>query len=163
MAEQNFRPLTRDQLSRICGGNQEAIRAFEKLFQQSAQVTPAEVIILFQLAQEVAIQAQDALTAANNSLAALQLVIDSLGLEPQLQVGTIAAQNADAVEITGGNAALATAAVSTDNGVALTNQTSGAGALTGTLTNSPTVGNPAFWLRLKINGANVGVPAWAVP
>lgn len=53
-----------------------------------------------------------------------------------------------------------TAAVTSDNGIVLTGQTSDAGATTGTLTNSPTVGNPTFWLRISVNGTNVAIPAW---
>ena len=47
-----------------------------------------------------------------------------------------------------------------DNSFALTSQTSDAGGATGTLGNSPTAGDPTFWLRIKINGTNVAVPAW---
>lgn len=94
-----FRPLTRDQLSRICNGNQEAIRAFEKLFQQAGDVTPADVVILFQIVQEVAIEAADALAEAQNALASLQLLSDSLGLEPRQEIGTLAVQNADQVTV----------------------------------------------------------------
>jgi hypothetical protein len=51
--------------------------------------------------------------------------------------------------------------VTADNGAIFTNQTNGAGASLGTLTNAPSAGDPAFWLRIQINGANRFVPAWA--
>lgn len=52
------------------------------------------------------------------------------------------------------------ATISADNGLKLTSQTSDAGAATATMTNGPTAGNPAFWLRITINGTNVAIPAW---
>lgn len=55
---------------------------------------------------------------------------------------------------------IAGATISVDNGLKFTSQTSDAGANTGTLTNSPTTGNPAFWLRVTINGTNYAIPAW---
>lgn len=51
--------------------------------------------------------------------------------------------------------------VQTNNGLILTGQTTDAAAATATLTNSPTAGNPAFWLRIIVNGTNMAVPAWA--
>lgn len=38
--------------------------------------------------------------------------------------------------------------------------TNGAGALTGTLTNSPVTGNPSSWLRVDDNGTVRYIPAW---
>ena len=52
---------------------------------------------------------------------------------------------------------------STDNGLNPIGQTDAAGANGGTLTNSPTTGDPAFWLRVTINGTNYAIPAWTVP
>lgn len=60
-----------------------------------------------------------------------------------------------------GNPTLSGVTVDGDNSLALTSQTSDAGAATGTLTNAPTAGDPGYWLRLKINGTNYAVPAWA--
>lgn len=48
----------------------------------------------------------------------------------------------------------------TNNGLAFTNQTSGAAASGGTLTNAPSAGNPSHWLRVIINGANRFIPCW---
>lgn len=50
--------------------------------------------------------------------------------------------------------------IAANNGIALTNQTSDAGAQAGTITNGPTAGNPAYWLRVQINGSNYAIPAW---
>jgi hypothetical protein len=52
------------------------------------------------------------------------------------------------------------AEVMLDNGLAFVNQTSGAGAGAGTLTNAPSAGNPSHWLRVLINGANRFIPCW---
>ncbi len=52
------------------------------------------------------------------------------------------------------------ATVTGNNGLKLTNQTSDAGAQTATLTNGPTAGNPAFWVRVTVNGVNLAIPAW---
>lgn len=41
--------------------------------------------------------------------------------------------------------------------------TQSAGANTATLTNSPTSGNPAIWIRININGTEYVMPAWTAP
>ncbi|MGH9202183.1 MAG: hypothetical protein ACRD2A_13220 [Vicinamibacterales bacterium] len=51
--------------------------------------------------------------------------------------------------------------ITADNGAIFTNQTDAAGVAVGTLTNAPSAGNPTFWLRIQINGANRFIPAWA--
>lgn len=50
--------------------------------------------------------------------------------------------------------------IEANNGLKLTNQTSGPGASGGTLTNAPSAGNPDFWLPCTINGTNHWIPAW---
>lgn len=55
----------------------------------------------------------------------------------------------------------ATLTITTDTGLRLSSQTSGAGANVGTLTNAPSAGNPAFWLPVLINGLARFIPAWA--
>lgn len=47
-----------------------------------------------------------------------------------------------------------------DAGLKLTNQVSTAAAQAGTLTNSPVAGNPAFWLKVSINGTQRSIPCW---
>lgn len=51
--------------------------------------------------------------------------------------------------------------VGIDNGLVMTNQTDGAAAGAGTITNAPSAGNPAFWLRVSINGNARFIPCWA--
>lgn len=51
-------------------------------------------------------------------------------------------------------------ACSIDGGFTLTNQTDGAGAGAGTLTNAPAAGDPTIWIPMDINGSTVHVPGW---
>ncbi len=55
-----------------------------------------------------------------------------------------------------------TITVPTDAALKFTNQTDGAGLLTGTLTNSPKVGNPTFWLPVSVNGTTCWIPTWSL-
>lgn len=55
---------------------------------------------------------------------------------------------------------MGTLMVGSNAGLKLSSQTSGAAAQTGTLTNGPAAGNPAFWLPVVINGVTRYVPAW---
>jgi len=48
-----------------------------------------------------------------------------------------------------------------DNGFRINNQATNAGASTGTLTNAPSAGNPAFWLPIDIAGTVRSIPCWA--
>ncbi len=51
------------------------------------------------------------------------------------------------------------AASGADGAIFLTG-TNMAGALAGTLTNSPVAGNPLVWVPIKFNGVTYCVPAW---
>jgi hypothetical protein len=48
-----------------------------------------------------------------------------------------------------------------NQGLRINNQTNGAGAQTGTLTNAHSAGNPTFWLPISIAGTVRFAPAWA--
>ena len=50
--------------------------------------------------------------------------------------------------------------IQVNDGLNFTNQTSGAGASTATLTNAPAATNPNFWLPVTINGTTRYIPAW---
>jgi len=52
------------------------------------------------------------------------------------------------------------AIVTVDRGYRATSQISSAGASIATMTNAPVAGNPAFWLRVNINGVDHSIPAW---
>jgi len=89
--------LTRDQLATFLK-NQEQIRQFEQLFQVADAIAPDVV-------NEVKIDAGNAQTSANEALAlisALKQALELLALAPRSEIGTIAPQNSDNVEITGG-------------------------------------------------------------
>ncbi len=106
------KPLTRDQLAKFLP-DQEAIRRFEQLFQVAAVDSPDQIVILFRLAQEIAIEASTALSAANAVATALQLMIEDTDLStviqpveipddlspPIPQLGTLASQNSDTVSV----------------------------------------------------------------
>ena len=76
--------------------------------------------------------------------------------------GTLATLNQAAVAglTTADSPTFSGVTVSTNNGLKTTNQTSGAAASAGTLTNAPSAGNPGFWLPVTVNGVSRFVPAW---
>jgi len=78
-------------------------------------------------------------------------------LSPRTELGTMSAQNADNVSITGGTAVLAGGATLIGTKTALTN---GAGALAGSLLNSPAAGNPTKWIAINDAGTTRYIPAW---
>jgi hypothetical protein len=89
--------LTRDQLATFLV-NQEQIRQFEKLFSTVDAIAPDVVL-------EINIAAGTAQASANEALAlvsALNQALELLALAPRAELGTIAAQNSDNVNITGG-------------------------------------------------------------
>jgi hypothetical protein len=60
----------------------------------------------------------------------------------------------------GGLAVTGQVIVQTATGLRFNNHVSGAGAATGTLTNAPAAGNPAFWLPVNIAGTVRYIPCW---
>ena len=178
-----LKPLTRDQLAKFLP-DQEAIRRFEQLYQVAGTDTPTEIIILFQLVEAAQLAAENAVAAANSALSSIETMMSQLeallasrlpdpvvipdDIQPSPPVlGTIAAQNANAVEITGGTAELASAtidALTTAGGAVFqtTNAalTDGAGAAAGTLLNAPAAGNPTKWIGIDDDGTTRYIPAW---
>ncbi len=88
---------------------------------------------------------------ANPCLIVNQINAGSTGDLLQLQ-----AASATKVSVTFGG--VLTLAV--NNGINFTNQSNGAAAAAGTLTNAPAAGNPTFWLPVQIAGANKFIPCW---
>lgn len=78
-------------------------------------------------------------------------------LSPRTELGTMSAQNADNVSITGGTAVLAGGATLIGTKTALTN---GAGVAAGSLLNSPAAGNPTKWIAINDAGTTRYIPAW---
>lgn len=58
------------------------------------------------------------------------------------------------------NASVSTLGIGLNRGLTLRNQTNSTGASTATMTNSPTAGNPAFWLPISANGSSFVFPLW---
>ena len=90
--------LTRDQLATFLT-DQQQIRQFELLF---STVDELQVIV----GTDFEFQADNAAATANNALAqisALAQVLELLAMAPRLETGTIASQNSDNINITGGN------------------------------------------------------------
>jgi hypothetical protein len=89
--------LTRDQLATFLK-NQEQIKQFEKLFQIADTLEPI-------IGTDFQFAADGAQASANEALAlvsALRQALELLALAPRSELGTIAPQNSDNVEITGG-------------------------------------------------------------
>lgn len=112
--------LNRDQLSKALGGNYSVIRAFEQLMLDNTQ-TPATI-------EEANALAGAALSVAQSVSATLIAIVEMLeqissipaqpdhvesdNTMPSVHVGTLGAQNSDAVDITGGTATLESLSVS---------------------------------------------------
>jgi hypothetical protein len=86
-----------------------------------------------------------------------QIVLPPDDLSPPLELGTIAAQNAENVNITGGTVVLNGGATLMGTNAALTN---GAGVAAGTLLTAPAAGNPTKWIGINDNGTTRYIPAW---
>lgn len=103
--------LNRDQLSKALGGNYAVIRAFEQLQLDSAS-TPSTIEEANSLAGQALALAQSQasliylLLESVESLSSMplpQIAIDAEDTEPRFYPGTIANQNSDQVEVTGGS------------------------------------------------------------
>jgi len=77
---ERFRPLSRQQIARIVGNDQESIRAFEKLFQQAGQLTPDEILVLSRGIEDAQLAAGSALALVAESDAAVQRLAQDAGL-----------------------------------------------------------------------------------
>lgn len=113
--------LNRQILENITNGNQEAIKALERVFSDVGDLMPEQLATAIN-------QAAQAVTAANQALGLLAEVADMLeqlvaapatttpapefdDLRPAIQMGSISIQEADNVEITGGTAGLSAGTV----------------------------------------------------
>lgn len=107
--------LDRRTLASLLQNNQQAIAAFERMFGDVDGVLPSTI-------EEANALAGQALAVAQGAVLALSMLTEALerleaapaalpheepdDMAPRAHLGTIASQNADAVEITGGTAAL---------------------------------------------------------
>ena len=159
--------LTRDQLATFLKDPQQ-IRQFERLF--------GEVNGMASTLETAQAAGDNAQATANEALALLDRIAQALealasapavvppatpdDMRPVIQLGTIVAQNADNVLITGGTVTarlIGNQATLARSSVALTD---GAAAAAGTLLNAPVAGNPTKWVPIDDNGTTRYVPAW---
>lgn len=75
-----FRPLSRQQIARIVGNDQEAIRAFEKLFQQAGQLTPDEILVLSRGIEDAQLAAGSAMALGAEADASIRRAVQDAGL-----------------------------------------------------------------------------------
>lgn len=157
--------LTRNDLASFLP-NERAIRAFEQLLRNINSLLPDDVQTILAGIEEISITSESADARAQmavDAIARLALIVSGLvptdNLDPPIQIGTMGEQQADRVNIKGGSivAALTNAQNILKNSVTLNN---GAGALAGTLTNSPVTGNPTKWIPIDDNGTTRYIPAW---
>lgn len=168
--------------------NQRMVRALERLFQVAGDELPANIESVVFEAVQASTMASEAVSAINRLANAIELAAleptesndlsadSSLALlAPAVQVGTMAYQNKDAVDITGGDvdaAGVTNCTISggtvdsqlTDNSTDLLKSSvslsDGAGAVIGTLTNAPYAGDPTKWVAIDDNGTTRYIPAW---
>lgn len=158
--------LTRNDLASFLP-NERAIRAFEQLLKRAQQLTPGDIVTIFDAldnVENVSANASAQAIQALDAIASLAKIISSLqndNLSPPIQIGTMGEQQAEKVKITGGtvNADLANnqAARILRSSVTLTD---GSAAAVGTLTNAPATGNPTKWIAIDDNGTTRFIPTW---
>ena len=84
----------------------------------------------------------------------------SIDISPPIVVGTLGHQQSDMVNITGGSV---TAGITNNTATLISSSVAlsdGAGALAGTLLNSPVAGNPSKWVAINDNGTTRYLPVW---
>jgi hypothetical protein len=162
--------LSRAQLA-IFLKDPQAIKQFEGLFAIANQVPPTT-----QEAGDTTVTADSAMATAQQALGALERIANALemlalapsyipstveaDIVPPVVVGSLGHQSADNVTISGGAITAALTGNQTTllaTSVALAN---GAAAAIGTLTNTPTAGNPTKWVAIDDNGTTRYIPTW---
>lgn len=112
--------LDRQVLAKLLGNNHEAIVAFEAMLGEVATALPDTIDEVSNTAASAIATAREALSALADVAGALEMLLAAPAREdapdpddtaPRLQVGTLAAQDSDAVDITGGRIGLDAGAV----------------------------------------------------
>jgi hypothetical protein len=166
---------TRADLAQAFGTNQRLIKAFEKIFaliptqfiDQKTQIDALELISALSDSRSLeAIESIDRLTAAVELIVLAPVDSDQPQAENDLtviqEIGTIAAQNSDAVEISAGTVVAALTDSTTKLISSSVNLSSTPGAFAGTLLTAPRAGNPTHWAAVDNNGTTVYFPGWTV-
>jgi len=151
--------LTRSELAKLFK-DQRSIKAFQQVF----EILPSDLTTLQNSINSNQLEVGNLISSIDILISELQSVKDDISAlmvnTPGNSFGTLAYQSEDQVDISGGvvNAQIK------NNQIALlestTTLTNGAGANTGTLTNSPTTGNPSKWVGIIDNGTVRYIPAW---
>ena len=155
--------LSRDVLAKIAQNNQRAVFALEKVFENVGDTFPSTI-------EEANALAGSALAVAQAATSALALLADALArletapvapppvepddIAPRPHLGTIAAQNADAVEITGGTADGTTIGTTTAAAAKFTTV-----AASGQITSTVAIGTPPLVVASTTRVANLNVAA----
>lgn len=166
------RPPTRDELAKVFT-NQRMLRAFEKLF----DLIPSDLVVLQDGITSATTIAETADQKSNAALSLLERLVEAVefiayshngkesleevnDVSPRSELGTLSFQQADTVEITGGEI---TANLTNNQTILLASSTTlddGAAAATGTLSNAPTAGDPTKWVPIDDNGTIRYIPCW---
>lgn len=157
--------LPRDMLAQILSNNTRAIKAFEDVFDSTNDLLPSQIV-------ELRNQNESTLSVAQSTLAGLFEVmqtqnerIDALSQQlneiyailkeqenPVPTLGDLAYQNANSIE-----------SLTMNNGYLINSirpLVNGASVNTGTLLNSPVIGNPTKWVPINDAGTIRYIPAF---
>jgi hypothetical protein len=154
--------LPRELVAQIAGGNAFAIRQLEAVFKQVSD-TPATIEEANALAGSALAVAQAATAALAVLAGAIAMLegspaalphVESDDMAPRAHVGTISAQNADSVEITGGTIDNTSIGVTTAAAAKFTTI-----AASGQITSSVAVGTAPFAVTSTTRVANLNVAA----
>lgn len=132
---------------------------------------------IIRLAQDVAVdvgnadqkaaQALDTLNRIANALELLALApapvqdrMQDLDLSPPVQVGTLGEQQADRVNIKGGEVSARLKNTQTVLLETTSTLSNGAALASGTLLNAPVAGDPTKWVAIDDNGVTRYIPTW---
>ena len=174
--------LTRNQLASFLP-NHRTVIAFEQMLMQLNDNIPSDLETVAIEAASASSNAQAALDTLGRIADALELLATkpeaeprlgeddvkrmvqealavSIDISPPIVVGTLGQQQSDMVNITGGSV---TAGITNNTATLISSSVAlsdGAGALAGTLLNSPVAGNPSKWVAINDNGTTRYLPVW---
>lgn len=118
-------------------------------------------------ADQKAAQALDTLNRIANALELLALApapvqdrMQDLDLSPPVQVGTLGEQQADRVNIKGGEVSARLKNTQTVLLETTSTLSNGAALASGTLLNAPVAGDPTKWVAIDDNGVTRYIPTW---
>jgi hypothetical protein len=149
----NVKTITRDILAKFLP-DQRSIVAMEKTLRNANEVLPDVV----SNSDAVIAQLQTQINALSDEVAVLYNILSHI--QRPVELGTIAPQQADSVDISGG---LVSCQLKNNQNVLLESITAlnnGAGGFVGTLANAPVAGNPTKWVPIIDNGVTRYTPAW---